>query len=283
MTSARVAVIVRGHMRRRGRIRRLALAAALAAVLGGTSARSEDAPPGPLSLRYDGYWRAFRILTLETRSVTADADYMLEVKMQTEGLLSLVASWQWRTLSVGAVQDGLFVPRRVETEGRFRSRAYRGTIDYLASGDLEVMTEPAAAWQGYEPVPEALRRATVDPQTATLTMLRRIASGEACAGTERIFDGRLRYDLDYSDRGTETVERARATLYGGPTRVCEALVRPLAGLPRDRAERRRFETRTTLRYWLAPVVEGGAPVPVRVDLSGARGTLNLYLVEASNR
>jgi hypothetical protein len=60
-------------------------------------------------------------------------------------------------------------------------------------------------------------------------------------------------------------------------------VRPLAGLPRDRAERRRFETRTTLRYWLAPVVDRGAPVPVRVDLSGARGTLNLYLVEASTR
>ena len=282
MTSAPLAVIVRGHMRRRGRIRRLALAATLAAVLSGAPARSEDAPPG-LSLRYDGYWRAFRILTLETRSVTADADYTLEVKVQTEGLLNLLASWHSRTLSVGVVQDGLFVPRRVETEGRFRSRGYRGTIDYLASGELEVMTEPPAAWEGYEPVPEALRRSTVDPQTATLALLRRIASGEACVGTERIFDGRLRYDLDFTDLGTETVERARSTLYGGPTRVCEALVRPLAGLPRDRAERRRFETRTTLRYWLAPVVEGGAPVPVRVDLSGARGTLNLYVVEASMR
>jgi hypothetical protein len=281
LTSARVAVIVRGHMRRRGGIRHLALAAALAAALGSTP--GEAANPPPLTLRYDGYWRAFRILSLETRSVTDDADYRLEVKMQTEGLIDLIASWHWRTLSVGAVQDGLFVPRRVETEGRFRSRAYRGTMDYLPSGDLEVVTEPAAVLQGYEPVPEALRRATVDPQTATLALLRRIANGEACTGTERIFDGRLRYDLDFTDLGTETVARARATLYGGPTRVCEALVRLLAGLPRDPAERRRFEARTTLRYWLAPVLEGGAPVPVRLDFSGARGTLNLYLIEASAR
>jgi hypothetical protein len=232
-------------------------------------------PRQAVSLRYRGYWRALRILTVESLSVRNAADYRMEVTIRTEGLIDLLFPWRSRTESVGIVQEGWFVPRRVRSDGTFRNRTYRTTLDYLDSGEVRIEAEGLVSREHRDPVPAELRRATVDPQTATLALIARTAAGSSCAGTDRVFDGRLRYDVHFVDCGTVSVERSRGALYAGPARVCEGVIHPVAGFSRSE-----LQGETTLRYWLAPVREGGPPVPVRLDLSGSRGTLRMYLTEA---
>src|SRR5262249_14182052 len=125
---------------------------------------------------------------------------------------------------------------------------------------------------------EALGSATLDPQTATLALIRRYADGRPCAGTEPVFDGRLRYDVELVDKGTAALEADSYVRYPGPTRICDAVIHPRAGFVR--AERK-DGTQTTLRYWFATVEKGIPPMPVRLDLSGRRGTLNFYLTDVN--
>jgi hypothetical protein len=251
-------------------IRRLVLVSACVLFPALTFASPREA----LSLRYRGYWQALRVLTVESLSVRDAAGYRMEMTIRTEGLIDLFFPWRSRTESVGIVQDGAFVPRRVRSDGRFRNRAYRTTLDYLDSGEVRIAADGLAAREPRDGVPEELRRGTVDPQTATLALISRTASSHSCAGTERVFDGRHRYDVRFVDLGTASVERSRGALYEGPARVCEGVIHPVAGFSRSE-----LKGETRLRYWLAPVREGGPPVPVQLDLSGSRGTLRMYLTE----
>jgi hypothetical protein len=223
-----------------------------------------------VSLRYGGSWRTLRILTLESTSVTDGAGYHLEVAIRTEGLVDLLFPWRSRSESIGVLRDGEPVPHRVRSEGTFRRRTYRTALDYLESGDVQVEVDPPPE----APVPEALRRETVDPQTATFALIHRNAAGRPCAGRQHVFDGRLRYEVEFVDGGTATLERSRQAPYAGTARVCEAVIHPRAGFAH--AETR---TRTILRYWLAPVLDGIPPMPVRIDLSGRRGTLRMDLTD----
>jgi hypothetical protein len=231
-----------------------------------------------VTLRYSGYWHALRILTVESTSATDSDRYRIEVTMRTEGVVDALFPWRSRTESVGVMRDDGPVPRRVRSEATFRRRTYRTALDYLDSGDVRATVEPAPEADGRGAVPEALRAATLDPQTATLALIRRNAAGRPCTGTEPVFDGRLRYDVELVDKGTAVLEASTYVRYPGPARICDAVIHPRAGFAHaERAD----GARTTLRYWFATVRAGIPPMPVRLDLSGRRGTLNFYLTEVS--
>ena len=130
-----------------------------------------------------------------------------------------------------------------------------------------------------EQVPDDLRQGTVDPITASAEVAQRLAATGSCAGVVPIFDGLRRYDLVYEDLGMTEIGPSRRDPYRGPARLCRASVRSIAGFLRtgDRAGERATEIRT----WLAPPLAGAAPVAVRIDLSGMRGTLHAHLASAA--
>ena len=115
-------------------------------------------------------------------------------------------------------------------------------------------------------VPDALQQATVDPLTASL-----LTVGTECRGLVPVFDGRRRYDLRLEELPPATVPWSRGALYAGSARRCRAIVEARAGFWRD--DPRDSETPTTLDYWIASPGERLPPVPVYLELSGARGTL----------
>jgi hypothetical protein len=90
-----------------------------------------------------------------------------------------------------------------------------------------------------------------------------------------IYDGLRRYDLRYEDLGDVELERSRRDPYRGPARLCRATVHSIAGFLRtgDHAGERATEMST----WLASPAPGVAPVVVRIQVHGTRGTLNVHL------
>jgi hypothetical protein len=113
--------------------------------------------------------------------------------------------------------------------------------------------------------------------TAEAVVVRRLAATGTCAGTVRIFDGLRRYDLRYDDLGVRELEPSRHDSYRGSARLCRASVDPIAGFLRSGEQA--GERATEVLAWLAPPVAGAAPVAVRIELSGTRGTLHAHLAD----
>jgi hypothetical protein len=93
-----------------------------------------------------------------------------------------------------------------------------------------------------------------------------------------VFDGRRRYDLRLEELPSAAVPRSRGALYAGEARRCRATVEARAGSWRD--DPRDHDSPTTLEFWIASPAERVPPVPVYLELRGARGTLGIILTKA---
>jgi hypothetical protein len=99
-----------------------------------------------------------------------------------------------------------------------------------------------------------------------------------CRGTLRIFDGRRRYDLSLADQGESDLPAA-TPVYQGRAQHCQARVTPRTGF--WRASEKHDERPAQLDVWIAAPKPDVMPVPVYMQLSGARGTLGFRLSAAS--
>ena len=247
------------------------------------SAMTAAAPPEfadseRVALSYDAYFGPLRLLSVATTSVVNANDYAMQVTMRTEGIVRVLFPWTAVSLSQGVVRSSRLCPVHHRIESQYRGASSRIDLSYREDGEVELTAEPSPSDPPREEVAPALQRETVDPLTATIGLVRANAAGEPCDGTWRIFDGRVRYDLRFADLGQTTVEPARGAKYHGPAHLCEATVDPIAGFLESNDEDR--EKPSKLRYWLAPVLAGVRPMPVLLELSGARGALRIYLTDA---
>jgi hypothetical protein len=136
------------------------------------------------------------------------------------------------------------------------------------------VNDPEDRREERDDVPVELRAETVDPLSATVAVSRAVAESEDCTTTQRIFDGRQRYDLRYEDLGTVELEPSERRMYSGPAHLCRSTLSAIAGFrPRARYGGDSLVTRT----WFAPPRVGAAPTPVEIEMTGKAGTLRIYL------
>ncbi|HKA28520.1 MAG TPA: DUF3108 domain-containing protein [Candidatus Binatia bacterium] len=228
-----------------------------------------------LSLRYDGYYLVFRVISIDAVSSVEPAAYRTNVTMRTTGLLNAFGRWQSTATATGAVDGALLRPAFYGASSEFRDRRQRVALEYDRSGSVRADVEGMLTDGERDDVPVLLRDGTVDPLTATVTLPRRIVTTGTCAGIIRVFDGLRRYNLRYEDLGSVELEPSSRDDYQGTARYCRATVEPLAGFVRSGEGA--GEAATEMSVWLAPPVPGSPPVAVRIDLTSARGTLHLHL------
>jgi hypothetical protein len=231
-----------------------------------------------IALRYDVSFGAFRVASLESRSLVGDGWYWQEIRMRTVGLVDRLFPWMSRSDSSGVIGDDLLRPVRYQAETVYRQTRRWVSVAYSGDGLIGVEADPSPDPESAPPVPPALYAGTIDPQTATLLLVRRAAAGQPCSGVQRIFDGWRRYDLRLEEAGSAEIAPVPGAPYAGPVSMCDAIVEPIAGFRQKDLSPRGVRPR--LRYWLAPVLQGVSPIPARIDLSGRRGSLKGILAEA---
>jgi hypothetical protein len=232
-----------------------------------------------LVLHYDVYYLLLPVLSVDVASDTAPATYNTRVALRTAGLLATLAPWHSEAVAHGRIAAGELVPAAYRASSAFRDRRQQIDLEYADGGAVRGSVNGVLTDGDREQVSDDLRQGTVDPITASAVVGQRLAASGSCAGVVPIFDGLRRYDLVYEDLGMTEMEASRRDSYRGPARLCRASVRSIAGFLRtgDRAGERATEIRT----WLAPPFAGAAPVAVRIDLSGTRGTLHAHLASAA--
>ena len=117
------------------------------------------------------------------------------------------------------------------------------------------------------PVTEAHRRGVSDPMTGSL--LRVPGTGnplgpQACQRTTPIFDGRMRYNLQFAYKRMEQVKADKG--YEGPVVVCAVYFAPVAGYVPPRASIKYLASQRDMEVWLAPIGVTRVLVPYRISI-----------------
>lgn len=116
------------------------------------------------------------------------------------------------------------------------------------------------------PITDAHRKGILDPMTASLMRVPGtgdLIAPEACQRTLAIFDGRLRYDLQFVFKRLDHVKADKG--YAGPVVVCAVYFSPIAGFIPSRAAIRYLSRLRDIEVWLAPIAGTRVLVPFRVQ------------------
>ena len=198
----------------------------------------------------------------------ADNQFTAAASGATTGLLQVLASGQGTGASRGHIVKGDPIPVSfgASITSSKKTEEIRMT---LASGDIkDVSITPMAPDDPARlPVTEAHLHGVSDPMTGSL--LRVPGNGnpvgpQACQRTTPIFDGRMRYNLQFAYKRMEQVKTEKG--YEGPVVVCAVYFTPLAGYVPHRSSIKYLTAQRDMEVWLAPIASTRVLVPYRVSI-----------------
>ena len=183
----------------------------------------------------------------------------------TAGLLRVFASGQGSGASRGFIVGGNPVPATFAASitSDKKTEEIRMT---LGSGDVKEFAVTPELPDDPErvPVTEAHLHGVSDPMTGSL--LRVAGTGnplgpQACQRNTPIFDGRMRYNLQFAYKRMEQVKAEKG--YEGPVVVCAVYFMPVAGYVPHRASIKYLISQRDMEVWLAPIGDhaGAGAVP----------------------
>lgn len=254
---------------------------AIAGIAGGMmlAASSASAAERHLSLEFEAYIGGISALTVGVDAGLRPDAYNVDFRFGTRGLVSWVVDWKMNAYSRGDVERGLLVPASAATRSLWGGDKRTTRLDYGKDGSVTANLVPPPDGDDRNPVPDALKRGTVDISSALLGTLEAIGKTGSCARRVKVYDGRRRYDLVVEDGGKTTLGADSESVYHGPALVCRLSIDPKAGF-RKSASRMDWATGDYAKVYVARVFSNGPPIPVALEYGTTLGQLRAYLTDA---
>jgi hypothetical protein len=198
----------------------------------------------------------------------ADNQYTAAASGATSGLLRVFASGQGSGASRGYIVGGNPVPATFaasitsdkKTEEIRMTLADGGVKEFAVTPELPEDPERV-------PVTEAHVHGVSDPMTGTLFRVPGTGNPvgpQACHRTTPIFDGRMRYNLQFAFKRMDQVKADKG--YEGPVVVCAVYFTPVAGYVPHRSSIRYLAAQRDMEVWFAPVGSTRVLVPFRISI-----------------
>jgi hypothetical protein len=198
----------------------------------------------------------------------AENQYTAAASGATSGLLRVFASGQGSGASRGFIVGGAPVPASFAASitSDKKTEEIRMT---LGSGDVKefAINPPPPPDPDRVPVTEAHRHGVSDPMTASLVRVPgngNPVGPQACQRNVSIFDGRIRYNLQFAYKRMEQVKADKG--YEGPAVACSVYFVPVAGHIPSRAVVKYLANQRDMEVWLAPMAGTRVLVPFRVSI-----------------
>jgi hypothetical protein len=252
----------------------LSAAAGLAALCG-TPAFAEEPPP--LALSYELTLGGITVMSFEFDVRATNDQYAVDFSGRTRGMLSLLGSGYVVSSSHGRLlPDGTPVPEAFASHSDGNEGEKRTQIQYGPAGPLQWTATPAPGSDGEQltPIPEASIPGSRDILTALLDFAAALGRNQSCTRQVKIFDGRRRFDLAFTDRGPENVKPEDAGFYAGVAEHCHLDLVRIGGYSTDPSK---HTSGDDAEFWLARVLPNEPPVPVEIVFKGHLGMMHARL------
>ncbi|MBS0558495.1 MAG: DUF3108 domain-containing protein [Proteobacteria bacterium] len=268
-----------------------AMMLALLAATTAAGATTDTAPTAPsasagglsgttqLHVDYDTYAAGLDVVRLRAGFGLDATRYRMALAYHTTGLAGLFLRGHQVSTVEGLWDGGLPEPMRFLGDGYWRGEPRRTLIDYQKGLPLiREMQPPNDAER--DPVPPELQRNTVDTLSALALLMRRVADSGRCEVSVRTYDGRRVAEIAARTVGEEALPSTGRSAFTGDALRCDFDGRMLAGFLHgtDMARDSRLQHGSA---WLARVIPGGPPVPVRMTFETRWfGTATMYMTGA---
>jgi len=273
-----------------GRLRQLAAAAGLAAVMVGLSVAPASA--GQTTLTYVGYLAGVPVLDLRatvtvpvntvaaagsTSTVAApeNGPYQVTASMGTIGNLAILYPYHSEMQAKGRMVTGRPSPSQFNSDQTIWQKRETVTLTYDGAGDVTISANPLTQL-GRQVVESGNANNTMDPASAVLALVGAFSQRNACGGSYAVFDGVRRYDIAVEQAGTASVNMLQQSYYQGPATECHAAPRLVGGFQQAAVQNQLYPQ--SAKLWLARPVKDFPAVPVRMSAQNALGEMVLDLV-----
>jgi len=262
--------------------RKYLLSAAVAALaLWGTTAAARAEAVPQLALDYHVFAGGLHVLTYETVVSLNSGAYKASVQARTNGFTDSLFKFSLEAEVAGNNGADGPMPRRFRVANRWRENPERWVeITYSEGGAPEAEAEPPATDDNRDPVPKHLLLGTLDPISAVLAVVAKVAQSGRCEVEVPIFDGRRRYDLSTQHLGETELKTSDVAPFGGMATHCGLAFEMLGGGWKKKSRRWREAGRPEVELFLARVLPNAPPLPVRVHAKNNLGALRIHLVAA---
>ncbi len=260
------------------RITHLVTATVAACLLLAAGRGIRAAETSSVALDYELWAGGLHALTFETKLTSKAPLYQVDLAVRTEGVIGRMFPFTMQARTLGEKKlDGLR-PQRFGSRARWKGNDRRVTLRYGADGSLTTEVVPPPEDDNRDPVPQAQRRGTLDPMSAILAMIEATSQTGQCSARIPVFDGRRRYDMVLRHIGPAEIKPTSYSVYAGPVTECRAGFERVAGFWNNR----RFQEcrLNEVRVFIAPVLDGAPPVPVRVEAKNDYLAVRAHLVNA---
>ena len=226
----------------------------------------------PIELRIEVYgFAGFHVLTNRTR-LSASADrYTIATDLDTRGIANVFVDLTSHSEVHGKLGKDAVQPAGYRSEVRRNGteRSYR--IDYSTDGSVaSAQTPPSKALQSAAAADQM--RGTVDQLTAFYILERQLAQRGSCALVVPVFDGLSRYNLRFTNAGSETLSPEGRQRFTGPTQACNVKREDVEGFPADQGA----GTYKRGKIWYSRV-GSHQMAPVRMEFDTEFGAVQGYL------
>lgn len=230
----------------------------------------------PMRASYEVYFGGLHVLSAESEFAPERSRYAVTAKAETRGILAVFFGWRGETRSAGRYDDDRAVPGR-HTNFGWRGDEERSVIlTYGSEGQVtETRIDPAPDPEEVTALPENAEDGTIDPLTVIAQLSRTMSETGTCDGEFAVYDGRRRYDLRVTDRGTETLPPTSYSIFSGEARSCRVEYAMLGGQRKDPSKYSKT-ARDRVVYVARPVKDGPA-IPVALKIETDFGTLMAHL------
>jgi hypothetical protein len=227
-----------------------------------------------VQMEFEGFGPAgLRVLTSHTVIEETAAWYQIEGDVSTAGLGALFVNMANRSTTRGREVADTPKPEVFDSETDRGGVEQHLRVDYRPDGTLNGSATPPPS-EPVTPVSFSQLAGTVDNLTAYLLLERQVGRGGSCDLTVPVFDGRHRYDLQFSDAGHHILSPVEGQKFTGPTQACHMVRTKIAGFY---VNKNHEEGASTGTIWYANLLPGDLAVPVRISMETEIGTVALFL------
>lgn len=230
-----------------------------------------------IAMRYEAFGSlGLHAVTSRTEIDEVGERYAVAAELETRGVTGFLLDLAEHSNVKGRLTADSAVPEAFRSDVRRNGEDRHDRVDYHDDGSIEGSASPPPI----TPIAAPQMRGTVDPLTAYLDVERRLGRGGDCTVVIPVYEGRRRYDLNYTDRGEQILSPAGGQQFKGATHACYMKRTEIAGFPADPKESEGAREGT---IWFARLAPGDLMVPVRMELETEAGLVTGYLAELHGR
>jgi hypothetical protein len=218
--------------------------------------------PPALHASYETYAAGMHVAEVDSGFSFGPWNYQMNLDYHTTGMVGFFFRGHQSDYVSGSWHGGRAEPTQFVGQGEWRGEDRLAEIDYLRGKPAIRHLVPPNADER-EPVPDALQVNTIDTLSALAELIHVVKDTGRCETAVRTYDGRRVVEIEAHTRGEETLQPTNLSSFAGKALRCDFSGRMLAGFKFD-DNRERDSKPMHGSAWLATVVAGGPPLPVRM-------------------